>query len=155
MIAQRFFRCLKPRILSMFVKVLCIHVVVQSVSRVWLFVTPWAAAAQVSLTFTSPGICLNSCPLNQWCHPTISSSVSLFSSCLQSFPASGSFPMSWLFAAVLAKVLELQLQHQSFQWIFRVHFLWSEVKVSQSCLTLCCPWPIQSMEFSRPEYWSR
>ena len=36
----------------------------------------------------------NSCPLSQWCHPTISSSVFLFSSCLQSFPASGSFPMS-------------------------------------------------------------
>jgi len=35
----------------------------------------------------------NSCPLNRWCHPTISSSVVFFSSCLQSFPASGSFPM--------------------------------------------------------------
>ena len=40
----------------------------------------------------------NSCPLNQWCHPTISSSVVPFSSCPQSFPASGSFPMSQLFA---------------------------------------------------------
>ena len=46
----------------------------------------------------SPGVCSNSCPLSQWCHPTISSSVVPFSSCLQSFPASGSFPMSWLFA---------------------------------------------------------
>ena len=41
----------------------------------------------------------NSCPLNHWCHPTISSSVVPFSSCLQSFPASGSFPMSQLFAS--------------------------------------------------------
>ena len=41
----------------------------------------------------SPGVCSNSCPLSQWCHPTISSSVIPFSSCLQSFPASGSFPM--------------------------------------------------------------
>ena len=41
--------------------------------------------------------CSNSCPLSQWCHPTISSSVVPFSSCLQSFPASGSFPMSRLF----------------------------------------------------------
>ena len=41
----------------------------------------------------------NSCPLRQWCHPTISSSVVLFSSCLQSFPASGSFQMSQLFAS--------------------------------------------------------
>ena len=39
----------------------------------------------------------NSCPLSWWCHPTISSSFVPFSSCLQSFPASGSFPMSWLF----------------------------------------------------------
>ena len=41
----------------------------------------------------------NSCPSSQWCHPTISSSVILFSSCLQSFPASGSFPMSQFFAS--------------------------------------------------------
>ena len=44
------------------------------------------------------GVYLNSCPLSQWCHPTISSSVVPFSSCLQSFPASGSFPMSQFFA---------------------------------------------------------
>ena len=43
-----------------------------------------------------PGACSNSCSLSQWCHPTISSSVVPFSSCLQSFPASGSFPMSVL-----------------------------------------------------------
>ena len=41
----------------------------------------------------------NSCPSCQWCHPTISSSVIPFSSCLQSFPASGSFPMSWFFTS--------------------------------------------------------
>ena len=46
-----------------------------------------------------PGVCSNSCPLSWWCHPTISSSVIPFSSCLQSFPASGSFPMSQLFAS--------------------------------------------------------
>ena len=45
----------------------------------------------------SPG-CLNSCPLSRWCHPTISSSVTRFSSCLQSFPASGSFSISQLIA---------------------------------------------------------
>ena len=44
-------------------------------------------------------VCSNSCPLSQWCHPTISSSVIPFSSYLQSFPASGSFPMSCLFAS--------------------------------------------------------
>ena len=44
----------------------------------------------------SPGACSNSCPLNQWCHPSISSSVVPFSSRLGSFPATGSFLMSWL-----------------------------------------------------------
>ena len=46
----------------------------------------------------SPRACSNSCPLSQWCHPTISPSVVPFS-CLQSFPASGSFPVSQLFAS--------------------------------------------------------
>ena len=45
----------------------------------------------------TPGVHSNPCPLNQWCHPTISSSVVPFSSCLHSFPASGSFQMSQLF----------------------------------------------------------
>ena len=47
----------------------------------------------------SPGVCSNSCLLSQWCHPTISSSVVPFCSCIQSFPASGSFLMSQLFAS--------------------------------------------------------
>ena len=47
----------------------------------------------------SPRVCSNSCPFSQWCHPTISSSVTSFSSCFQSFSESGSFLMSWLFAS--------------------------------------------------------
>ena len=47
----------------------------------------------------TPGVFSNSCPLSQWCHPTISSSVIPFSSCLLSLPASGSFQMSQLFAS--------------------------------------------------------
>ena len=47
----------------------------------------------------TPRACTNSCPSTQWCHPTISSSVIPFSSCLQSFPASRSFPMSQFFAS--------------------------------------------------------
>ena len=47
----------------------------------------------------TPGVYSNSCPLSRWWHWTISSSVILFSSCLQSFPASGSFPMSQFFAS--------------------------------------------------------
>ena len=46
-----------------------------------------------------PGVCSNSCPLSRWCHPTISSSVTPFSSCLQSFPASGVFPISQFFSS--------------------------------------------------------
>ena len=71
---------------------------------VQLFVTPWAAA--------------NSCPLSRWCHPTISSSVVPFSSCFQSFPTSGSFPMSQFFksggqnigVSVSASVLPTNIQ---------------------------------------------
>ena len=64
----------------------------------------------------SPGACSNSCPSNEWCHPTISSSVTPFSSCPQSFPASGSFPMSQLFTSssqsieVSASVLPMNIQ---------------------------------------------
>ena len=47
----------------------------------------------------TPGVYSNSCPLSQWCHSAISSSIIPFSSCLQSFPASGSFPMSWFFTS--------------------------------------------------------
>ena len=69
-------------------------VVIQLLSHVQLFATPWTAGFSV----LSSGVCLNSCPLSRWYHPTISSSVIPFSSCPQSFPASGSFPMSWLSA---------------------------------------------------------
>ena len=59
-----------------------------------------------------PRVCSNSCPLSHWCYLTTSSSVATFSFCLQSFPESGSFPVGSLHH--VAKVLELQLQHQSF-----------------------------------------
>ena len=72
---------------------------VQLLSCVQLFVTPWTAACQTSLSFTISWSYSNSCPLSWWCHPTISSSVALFSSSLQSFPASGSFPVSLFFAS--------------------------------------------------------
>ena len=56
--------------------------------------TPWMQHARFPCPSPTTGVCSNSCPSSQWCHPTISSSVVPFSSCLQSFPASGSFPMS-------------------------------------------------------------
>ena len=67
----------------------------------------------------TPGVYSNSCPLSWWCHPTISSSVIPFCSCLQSFPESGSFQMSQLFASGGQNV---QLQHQSFQCTPRTDF---------------------------------
>ena len=70
---------------------------VQSLSHVQLFVTPWTVACQAFLSIPTPGVYLNSCPLSRWCHPAISSSVLPFSSCLQFFPASGSFQMSQFF----------------------------------------------------------
>ena len=76
-----------------------LEVIVQSLTCFRLFVTPWTAACQAFLSFTSSGACSKSCPLSRWCHPTISSSVLPFSSCLQSFPASGAFLMSQFFTS--------------------------------------------------------
>ena len=73
--------------------------IVQSLSRVQLFATSRTAAHQVSCPLQSPGACSNSCPLSQWCYPTVLSSIAFFSSCPQSFPASGSFIVSQLFAS--------------------------------------------------------
>ena len=76
----------------------------------------------------TPGAGSNSRPLSQWWHPTISYSVIPFSACLQSFPAAGFcfviliFPQWVSSSNQVAKGLELQLHHQSFQWIFRVDF---------------------------------
>ena len=72
---------------------------IQLLSHVWLFVTPWTAAHQASCPSLSPWDCSRSCRLSQWCHPTISFSVIPFCSSLQSFPASGPFPVSWVFAS--------------------------------------------------------
>ena len=70
----------------------------------------------------TPGVYSNSCPSSQWCHPAISSSVVPYSFCPQPLPASGSFPRVNSSHEV-AKVLEFQLQHQSFQWIPRTDLL--------------------------------
>ena len=78
----------------------CMHLSsVQSLNCVQLFATPWTAARQASCRSPTPGTYSNSCPQSQWCHPTISSSIIPFSSCLQSFVALGSFPMSQFFTS--------------------------------------------------------
>ena len=78
----------------------------------------------------TPEVCSNSCPLSRWCHPTISS-------CPQSFQALGSFPKYWSSLHQVTKVLELQLKHHSFQWIFRIYFFnidWFDLLAVQGTL---------------------
>ena len=93
--------------------------VTQSCLTLWLHGLQYARLFHPS---PSPRVCSNSCPLSQ-CYPIIFS-VAPFSSCLQSFPESRLFfffffPLSWLFASG-GQNMELQIQHQSFQWILRV-----------------------------------
>ena len=66
----------------------------------------------------TPGVYSNSCPSSWWCHPAISSSVVPFSSCPQSLPVTSHQGLfQWVKSShKVAKVLEFQLQHQSFQW---------------------------------------
>ena len=93
---------------------------------------------QARLSFLSTGVWSNSCPLSQWCHPPISSSVTPFYSCLQCFPASGSFPMSqccircpkyWSFTIIPSSgYLGLIQGRKQAGWCFNasdIHFLFS------------------------------
>ena len=95
-----------------------IIVVVQLVSHAQLFVTPWTAACQASLSFTICQSLLKLMSIESLMHPNISSSVTHFSSCPQSFPASGSFTVTQLFtsggqrfgASASASVLPVNIQ---------------------------------------------
>ena len=88
---------------------------VQSLSHVRLFATPWTAAWQASLPSSTTSAYSISCPLNQWCHPVISSSVIPFSSFNLS-QHQGLF--QWVSSSnQVVIVLEFQLQRQSFQWV--------------------------------------
>ena len=84
----------------------------------------------------TPRVYPNSCPLSQWCHPTISSSVILFSSRLHLSQHQGLF--KWVSSShQVAKVLDFQLQRQSFQWMFRTDFLrmdWLDLLAVQGTL---------------------
>ena len=81
-------------------RMICIGpAVVQLPCCVQLLGTPWTAACQVPHPSPSPRVCPSSCLLHQWCHPVIPSRDALFSFCHQSFPTSGNFPMSQLFAS--------------------------------------------------------
>ena len=93
-------------------------VVFWSISHVQHFATYGLKHGRLSCSSPSPWVFSNLCPLNQWCHPSISSSVIPFSSCLQFLPASGSFPKRWLFptggqsigASVSSSALSVKIQ---------------------------------------------
>ena len=89
---------------------------VESLSRANSLWPHWLQHIRLPCPSPTPRACSNSCPLSQWCHPTISSSIIPFSSCLQSFPALGSFPMSQFFTSsgqsigASASVLPMNIQ---------------------------------------------
>ena len=90
--------------------------VVQSLSHVRHFATHGLQHTRLPCPSPSPRACSNPCPLSRWCHPIISSSITPLPSCPQSFPASGSFPKSGLFASggqnigASASVLPMNIQ---------------------------------------------
>ena len=96
---------------------------VQSLSRVRLFMTPWTAARKASLSIIKSGVQSISHPSSWWYHPAIPSSVP------SPFPPVFNLPqhqglIKWVSSLhQVAKLLEFQLQHQSFQWTFRTDFL--------------------------------
>ena len=93
----------------------------------------------------TPGVYSNSCPLSRWCHPAISSSVTPFSSCPQSLPASGSFPMSHLFYST-------KLVHTSFNIQWAKHHLSPEDTWWRTLLTVyLAPCDQQQWERLKPE----
>ena len=109
----------------------------QSLSPVRLFATPWSTAHQASLSITNSQSSLKLMSVaDQWCHPAISSSVIPFS-CLQTLPASGSFPVSQLFArggqnigvSVSASVFPMNIQ----DWV-PLEFDWLDLLAVQGIL---------------------
>ena len=115
----------------------------------------------------TPRACSDSCPLSRWCHPTISSSVVPFYSCLTSFPASGSFPVSWLFpsggksigVSALTSVLPMNnqgwfplrltdlisWQSMRFSRVFSNIGVWKDQFLQhQSCFSSSILWKLQS-----------
>ena len=133
---------------------------VQSLSHVQLC-DPWTVAHQASLSSPTPGVYSNSCLLSLWCYPTITCSVIPFSSCLQSFSASGTFQMSHFFtsggesigASASSSVLPMNIQDWfPLGWTGWISLqskgrsrVCSNTTVAQLCPTLCTP-----MDFSPP-----
>ena len=116
-----------------------LDVIVQSLSHIQLFWPHGLQHARFPCPSLSPGIYTNSCPLSQWCHPTISSSVAPSPPNLNLSEHQSLF--QWIGSShQVAKALELQ--HQCFQWIFRVDsFRMYDITclVDKSCQTCCDP----------------
>ena len=105
----------------------------------------------------TPGVYPNSCPLSRWCHPTRSYSIVPFSSGPQSFPTSGSFPMSQLFVSG-GQILEFQLQHQSFQWtpgLISFRMDWLDLLAVQGTLKSLLQTTVQKHQFFSAQLSSR
>ena len=137
-------------------------------SRVWLFTAPWTVAHQPSLPFNIyPGVCSNSCPSSQWCHPTISSSVIPFSFWAQYFPASVSskesalhirWPKYWSFNFSPSKEYGGLISFMIDWFDLALAAAAAGAKSLQSGLTLCdliaAHQALPSLGFSRQEHWS-
>ena len=95
---------------------LFVVVVVHLLSCVQLFANQWTAAGLASLSCTISLSLFKLMSIDRWCHPTISSSVVHFASCLQSFPASGSFLMSWLFLIRWPKYWSFSISPSNEYW---------------------------------------
>ena len=114
---------------------------VQSLSRVRLFATPWNTARQVPCPSPTSTVHPNPCSLSRWCHLTISSSVIPFSSFPQSFPASGSFPVSQFFPSggqsigVSASVSVLPMNIQDWFPLGLIHLICSPGDFQESSPT--------------------
>ena len=88
----------------------------------------------------SPRVCSNSCPLSQWCHPNISSSGAPFSSCLQFFPASRSFPMSQLFTSGDQNIGEGNGKPLQYSCLLRTPWMNILKKTKQKLIQSWLPW---------------
>ena len=127
---------------------LCTVAVVQSLSRVWLFATPWTAAHQVSLSFSiSRHVFLEFAQTHHWVSGAIQPSHPLLPSSPPAFSLSQHQSLfQWIGSLhKMAKVSQLQLQHQFFQWIFRVCLLYEWLVWSSCC-------PRDSQESSAPQF---
>ena len=133
--------------------------VVQSLSHVHSLRSHRLQHAWPPCPSLSPRVCSNSCPLNQWCHPTILSSVKPFSSCPQSFPASGSFPMNWLLPSgsqsIRASASASVLLSNEYSGLISFRIDWFDLRIHfcQGCHAQSCTraWQETLNEVKRPD----